>query len=203
MATQSLYILISLAVLAIAALAALVLRRKPAPCKPDRSLADVRNEAAIFRVFAEQAQDGLILQDMSGKIEWCNSAYERQTGYTLDEIRGRNPQEFILPETASVPQEAIDSFRFSKKDAIFHTLEQFHNRRKDGSLFWMQIGGAIVPCEGGEDKVVLTCRDVTSQVKREATLKKAILSEASFWLLLGRRAKVTRRKAKRCETLLN
>ncbi|MEI6321343.1 MAG: PAS domain-containing protein, partial [Pseudomonadota bacterium] len=38
---------------------------------------------------ASQIADGVALLDRQGRIQWVNAAYERLTGFTLDEIRGR------------------------------------------------------------------------------------------------------------------
>ena len=83
-------------------------------------------EAAI-----EQSSDTVIITDAEGAIQYVNPAFERITGYSLDEVVGKNPR--ILKsgkQNESFYRElwaAISSGRAWQG--------QMENKRKDGSLF--------------------------------------------------------------------
>jgi diguanylate cyclase (GGDEF)-like protein/PAS domain S-box-containing protein len=132
------------------------------------------NDAAILKIVVEHAHEGLVMQDIYGHIEWTNPAYSRITGYSADEIRGRRPQEFILTPENQIPPEVIANFRFDLSKFRSGTEELIRNRRKNGELFWNQLTFAIV--EGkteDETKIILICRDVTSQVEHVKELEEA------------------------------
>ncbi|MHA7776988.1 putative bifunctional diguanylate cyclase/phosphodiesterase [Roseibium sp. M-1] len=132
------------------------------------------NDTAILKLVVEHAHEGLVMQDIYGHIEWTNPAYTRITGYTADEIRGRRPQEFILTPENQLPPEDIANFRFDLTKIPSGTDELILNRRKNGELFWNQLTFAVVEGKTEEDaKIILICRDVTSQVEHVKELEEA------------------------------
>ncbi len=47
-----------------------------------------------FRVLGAALQSSpvaVVITDAEGRIDWVNSQYEANTGYSLDEVRGRKP----------------------------------------------------------------------------------------------------------------
>ncbi|PVB59719.1 PAS domain-containing protein [Labrenzia sp. 011] len=129
-------------------------------------LSEFGNDAAILKLVVEHAHEGLVMQDIYGRIEWTNPAYSRITGYTAEEIRGRRPQEFILAGESQVSPEEIETFKFDLTKYHSGFEELIHNRRKNGELFWNQITFAVVEGKSPEEsKIIVICRDVTSQVE--------------------------------------
>jgi len=57
-----------------------------------------RREREIQRLAAVTSQsiDGLALLDRHSRIEWVNTAWERLTGYTIDEVRGLRGRDFLV-----------------------------------------------------------------------------------------------------------
>ncbi|GAA0775316.1 hypothetical protein GCM10009077_12430 [Roseibium denhamense] len=124
------------------------------------------NDTAILKLVVKHAHDGLILQDITGRIEWINPAYTRITGYTAAEIIGRRPQEFILTPENQIPAEEIAKFKFDLSQVSNGSEEVIRNQRKNGEYFWNQLTFAVVEAEQERDtKVIIICRDVTSQVE--------------------------------------
>ncbi len=132
------------------------------------------NDAAILKLVVEHAHEGLMLQDIYGRIEWSNPAYSRITGYSADEIRGRRPQEFILTPENQLSENEIESFRFDLSKFRSGFDELILNKRKNGEYFWNQLTYAVVEGDTLEDtKIILICRDVTSQVEHMRELEEA------------------------------
>lgn len=52
----------------------------------------------------EQSSESIIVTDLDARIEFVNAAFERQTGYTQAEVRGRNPR---LLKTNHTPPETF------------------------------------------------------------------------------------------------
>ncbi|MBC7133162.1 MAG: EAL domain-containing protein [Roseovarius sp.] len=126
---------------------------------------------ALFRRIVAGAQDGIVVQDMTARIEWVNPACERLYGWSLEEMRGRRAQEFILPpEMRPSPAEAA-AFRYDPASPLFSRYLLSRHVRRDGSSFWNQQSFALIDLGAGARKVVITCRDVSDQVSTEQALR--------------------------------
>jgi len=168
------YLLISLgAAAALLAIGYLIGRMRSMRAGP-AALSGFGNDAAILKLVVEHAHEGLVMQDIYGHIEWTNPAYTRITGYSAEEVRGRRPQEFILTPENRLSREDVANFRYDLTKFQSGTEELILNRRKNGELFWNQLTFAVV--EGtteDETKIILICRDVTSQVEHVRELEEA------------------------------
>lgn len=75
----------------------------------------------------------IILTDKEGYIEWCNNAFEEQTGYLLKEVIGLKPGSFLQgkdtnPQTITVIREKIKSQKPFSEDIL--------NYHKSGKSYW-------------------------------------------------------------------
>jgi len=127
-----------------------------------------RSEERIRR-YVEQASDLIITLDASGKISAMNRATCEVTGYTYEELLGRNPLEFVLPESRAATQAALGKILRGED------VEQFEMGilSKDGRRIFLEIRGRIL-CENG--RVVGTfhiARDVTERRQMEEELRKS------------------------------
>jgi len=162
-----------------------------------RELAETRNKLKIMQRIVSNARDGLVIQDLDGRIEWSNPAYSRITGYSAEEIRGRRPQEFILPPEAAPSADELAHYSYDTESGILDDFEVVKNVRKDGEVFWNQLSFAVVDSDDIKDKKVMVfCRDVTEQVLRENHLNEArreveFQAEHDFLTNLPNRKKLT------------
>jgi PAS domain-containing protein len=83
----------------------------------DRRAADSVGEALFARIVAE-APDAIAVQDMTARIEWVNPACERLYGWSLAEVRGRKPLDFILPPEARPDPAPIARFRYDPDSGL-------------------------------------------------------------------------------------
>ena len=79
----------------------------------------------------EQSAESIIFTDLDGKIEYVNDAFLAVTGYTREEVVGRNPR---LLQSGKTPRE-----RYAALWSALHAGEAWRgeliNTRKDGSEF--------------------------------------------------------------------
>jgi PAS domain S-box-containing protein len=71
------------------------------------SLRATARENAQLGLVARNTTNGVIVTDAQGRLEWANAAFERMTGYSLAEAKGRKPGHFLQgPDTdpASIAQ---------------------------------------------------------------------------------------------------
>ncbi len=80
----------------------------------------------------EQSPVSIIITDAAGDIQYVNPVFVRSTGYSMSEVQGQNPR------LLSSHEKSIDDYRSMWATLIAGDTWQgeFHNRRKDGSLFW-------------------------------------------------------------------
>lgn len=134
------------------------------------SLVEVRNRAL-------QATDvSFVITDAAhgGPIMWVNPAFERTTGWTLDEVRGRNPDLLHGPGTDPAASAELGRAVREGRGATVTVL----NYRKDGTTFWNQV--TITPVRddaGGIVQWVGVQVDVTEQVRRDDQQRRSIAVE--------------------------
>ncbi|MCO5103945.1 MAG: EAL domain-containing protein [Burkholderiaceae bacterium] len=114
------------------------------------------------------AREGISITDPAGKIIDVNEAFTRITGYSREEIIGRNPR--ILQSGRQSPE-----FYAAMWKAIStrgHWSGEIWNRRKDGSLFLEVITiSAVRNAQGVLQHYVAVFTDVTSERDTERQLE--------------------------------
>ncbi len=80
----------------------------------------------------EQTDASIVITDTDGNIEYVNKAFIEETGYTLEEVLGKNPR---ILKTDYHP----DSYYKELWDTITsgkYWRGEFYNKRKDGTFYW-------------------------------------------------------------------
>ena len=149
-----------------------VLRRNSEVFQANKQRDEHRGKAAFMTKVVEKSRDGIVVQDMNARIVWANSSWRKMFGYELDEILGKNPMSFVIPERLRQPPEVIENFHYDLSSGFQDEIEIVRNVRSDGSELWSSLSFTHHKLETGEDRVVVFCRDVTEDVEREEKLKK-------------------------------
>jgi PAS domain S-box-containing protein len=69
-----------------------------------RAEAKLRDSEQNYRELFENAHDGIYTTDLDGQLTSVNSACEQLTGYTRQELIGKNTRQFVAPEFHEVMQ---------------------------------------------------------------------------------------------------
>jgi len=126
-------------------------------------------EAATFRTVAEEAGDGLVLQEEDSRIVWVNRAYCDLFGYASDELIGRYPQTFALPEGQRLNLKDARAFRYT--EGHLNHLESVENEKKNGKLFTNQLRVAkVTGVRDQSPRFVVVSRDISDEVARADAL---------------------------------
>jgi PAS domain S-box-containing protein len=132
----------------------------------------------------EHVTDAVITIDSSGKIMWWNPSAERIFGYKTDEVIGQNVS-ILMPEPyRSEHDNYIAHYAHTGKPHIIGTEREVLGRRKDGSIFPIDL--AVSEFTLGNNRYFLgLARDITSRVREAEELRLA--KEAAE---AGNRAKI-------------
>ncbi len=126
----------------------------------------VEGELVKLSSAVEQSPVSIVVTDLRGNIEYANPRFSEVTGYSLDEVKGRNPRVLKSGETPS-----------GEYQKLWETVStggtwrgEFHNRRKNGELYW-------------EEAAISPIRDATGRtthflaVKEDITARKLVQEE--------------------------
>src|SRR5262249_39197640 len=122
----------------------------------------------------ERAPDGILVVDTDGRIRLSNAQCEKLFGYSRDELVGQQVE--ILVPDAIRPQhpELRASFHRAPTTRAMGGKSELHARRKDGTLFPVDIGLSPLPGRnGGNAQVAVSVRDITDRKQAEVELKAA------------------------------
>lgn len=114
-----------------------------------------------YAYVVENAPVAVVITDANGLIEFVNPKFEQVTGYKLHEIVGKNPKILNSGET---PEEVYsDLWRTIRAGAQWTGI--FHNRRKDGGLFWERAVITGIRDEQGHIKSYIAIKEDITEVK--------------------------------------
>jgi len=125
----------------------------------------------------EQSPSMVIITDTKGSIEYVNQKFTQLTGYTLEEVIGKNPR--ILKSGKNPPEMYKHLWETITSGCEWH--EEFLNKKKDGGLYWKC--SSISPLRNSEGVItrfIEVCEDITKQKEAENKIKEAIEAKANF-----------------------
>lgn len=121
-----------------------------------------RFNSAFFELLARETTYGVIMTDAERKIVWVNNAFTRTCGYTLEEIRGKNPS-FL--QGAKTDQKTVRSIR-KALDGEKRVREKILNYTKLGDEYWVDL--EIFPGwdrNGELEGFISVTRDISSNIE--------------------------------------
>lgn len=118
----------------------------------------------------EQSPVSIVITDTNGNIEYVNPKFIQSTGYTPEEALGQNPR---VLKSGEFPAESYKKLW----ELITSGQEwrgEFHNKRKDGSLFWEFASiSPIMNDKGVTTHFLAVKEDITDRKQMEAALNHA------------------------------
>ncbi|HEX2951841.1 MAG TPA: PAS domain-containing sensor histidine kinase [Armatimonadota bacterium] len=124
-----------------------------------------------FMRAVEQSPTTILITDTRGRIEYANPKLTELSGYSLDEVRGKNPRIFKSGETPS--EEYATLWRTIRAGGEWHG--EFHNRKKNGELYWEAASISALRNSRGEITHFLAIKeDITARKQAETDRERAI-----------------------------
>jgi len=118
----------------------------------------------------EQSPVSVIITDAAGSIEYVNPIFQKVTGYTEEEVLGKNPR--ILNSGENPP--AIYQEMWASLSGGRPWFGELHNKAKDGHLFWEHASiSPILDEKGAISQFVAVKDDITDRKSMEQELRRA------------------------------
>lgn len=134
--------------------------------KPHRQLQKSQSELfekserlAELAQIAEMASEAIIVTDAQGRATWVNKAFSDMTGYTANDVLGKNPDHLLQgpetdPETIKLFSAAIED-----KQPVQHEIL---NYTKSGEAYWLNLSVSPIPGHmGGEMRYASIATDIS------------------------------------------
>lgn len=114
----------------------------------------------------EQSPVAIVITNTEGLIEYVNPKYEELTGYKFEEVKGKKTNVLRSGHTTK------DEYRRLWETIISGNewRGEFHNRKKNGELFWASTSISPIKNGGGEVKYYLA-------IKEDITERKELMNE--------------------------
>lgn len=75
-------------------------------------------ELKKLSLIATKTKNGVIISDHHGRIEWVNDSFSKSTGYTIDEVLGKKPKDFLQRVETDITIQKQLSEALSKKESV-------------------------------------------------------------------------------------
>jgi PAS domain S-box-containing protein len=144
----------------------------------ERRLAEeaLRESEERYRMLAEHAFDGILVQDLKGMILYVNSSIVRMFGYThTEEVLGKSSLSFIHPESQEA---AIQDLRNVIEGRQAY-LQKYRAVRPDGTEIIVESVGTLIPYQGTTANIV-ALRDVTEREQARLRLQQELERKRDF-----------------------
>lgn len=135
----------------------------------------------------EQGPSSVVITDEKGNIEYINKQFEKLTGYTKQEVLGKNPSVLKSGFTSEAEYKEL----WDTLNSGMEWRGVFKNKKKNGEFFWEQATIApIKDCEGKTTNFFAIKEDITRQKSAENQAKElrefneAILSTMNQGILV-------------------
>ena len=128
------------------------------------------NALSLLPLVAQLTSNPVMITDLLDQIVWVNEAFVRISGWKLNEVAGRQPQEFLhgpLTDPGTVKQ-------LREHVAVVQSFQcEIQNYRRDGSTFWISLDAQPILDPDGKLRGYLSVHNnITAQKDLEAALQK-------------------------------
>jgi two-component system NtrC family sensor kinase len=136
-----------------------------------------KSDEALARLgmAVDQSPEGVIITDREGRIQYANPAFERTSGYSMEEVVGKNPETLLGGKQEVAFYQELWGTLARGEVWTGHLIQ----RRKDGSLY--EEDATISPVRDSSENIICfvgVMRDVTQILLLEKQVRTAQKMEA-------------------------
>ncbi|MFT2010451.1 PAS domain S-box protein [Pontibacter sp. 13R65] len=130
-------------------------------------------ELVKLSLVASKITNGVNIMDATGHIEWVNDGFSVLTGYTLEEVVGKTPGEFLYGPETNLETVSYIREHLSKGMAVSAEMLDY---RKSGEKIWLAVNiTPILDTSGKVDRFISILTDITAKKETEQELKQLSL----------------------------
>jgi PAS domain S-box-containing protein len=126
------------------------------------------NDNDYFRMLIENAYDLILVLNADGTIRYVSPAAKRMTGYEVEELKSKNPFEFVHPDDLAG---IIEKFSAGLEIPGHTEQVEYRSKRKDGTWFIAEAVATNLLDDAIIQGVVINIRDITEFRQIEDELK--------------------------------
>ncbi|MBN2652977.1 MAG: PAS domain S-box protein [Spirochaetales bacterium] len=142
-------------------------------------------ELVLMHAAINQSSETVVITDVDGNIKYANPAFVKTTGYQVNEVIGKNPR--ILKSGETDVSEYSRLWKIISRGETWHG--EFHNKRKDGSLYWERASiSPILDIKGNITDYIAIKEDITDlkeqelQIDYQSRLQSILINLASEYI---------------------
>ncbi len=136
---------------------------------------EYQNDLEKLKTAIDTSADSIVITDKTGKIEYANPAFEKITGYSINEILGQNPR--ILKSGKHDPVFYQNFYKTINSGKTWRGT--FCNRKKDGTLFYEEsVVSCVFDSKMEIKNFIAVKRDITEKLKKDQMLLQSQKMEA-------------------------
>ena len=147
-------------------------------------IGESENELRKLSLIATKTKSGVIITDTFGKIEWVNDAFQKISGYRLEEVIGKKPKDFLQGAASG------DEPRRKLKEALSHKEDvevTIVNYNREGKPYYNNLEIISVFNEKGEHTHFIALqKDITN----ETLFKQELVRVNSRFELIANQSKI-------------
>ncbi|MDG4649268.1 PAS domain S-box protein [Roseibacterium sp. SDUM158017] len=121
---------------------------------------------------ARQTTNGVVVTDVEGRVTWVNESFEKLTGYSLEDMRGKIPGKIL--QKVRPTEATLENIRTSlARRQSFHV--ELLNHTKDGRPYWIELRcNPIWDAEGNHTGFIAIENDVTARRETSRALEQSL-----------------------------
>ncbi|MCC7158755.1 MAG: PAS domain S-box protein [Ignavibacteria bacterium] len=124
-----------------------------------------------FSMGIEQSPNSIIITNSKGNIEYINPYFTELTGYTLNDVAGKNPR--ILQSGKTPADTYKEMWETISSGKVWHG--EFLNMKRSGELYWESASiGPIVDENGYTTHYIAIKQDITEKKKQEQLIRESL-----------------------------
>lgn len=143
------------------------------------------NELRKLSRAVEQSPVSIVITDLDGNIEYANPKATETTGYSLDELKGKNPRVLKSGETSAEDY----TYLWNSISTGHQWSGIFHNKKKSGEYYW-------------ESSVITPILDQNGKITNYLAIKEDITEKRNIELELAASEKRFRQVAEQSMTVI-
>lgn len=129
---------------------------------------NAEDQLKLLSLVASSTTSGVVINDREGKVEWVNSAFEKITGYKIDDVKDKHLGDTLKGELTDVS--IIERARGLSRNKQSFEVDLLAYR-KDGQPLWISVINSVIVNNNGEvDKYIEVIIDITAKKRVELEL---------------------------------